>query len=105
MLDASVSQESRIDGCSIEGCLIENSRNPQNRGKMVHLLRTNGDGVNEILFILVVAGGAIVIVFLVKARKKSDEGSENALGILRTRYAEGKISREEYQEMLKDLKK
>jgi len=67
--------------------------------------RWSGNWVNGILFILVIAGGAIVIVLLVRSRKKSNEGSENALGILRTRYAEGKISRAEYQEMLEDLKK
>lgn len=61
--------------------------------------------VNGILLILIAAGGTIVIVFLVRSRKDRHDESGNALGILRTRYAEGKITREEYQEMLKDIKK
>jgi len=43
------------------------------------------------------------IIAIVKVSKRS-KGSSNALGILDERYARGEISREDYEQMKKDLK-
>jgi len=54
------------------------------------------------LVILVVIAGIVVALF--RSRRSGTNGSHDALEILRSRYAEGKISREEYQQMMKELK-
>ena len=43
------------------------------------------------------------IIAIVKVSKRS-KGSSNALSILDERYAKGEISREDYEQMKKDLK-
>ncbi len=73
--------------------------NSYNRG---FATRSYADGI---LIILIIAISATVIVVFVRSRKNNTSSSGESLEILRTRYAEGKISREEYQEKLKDLKK
>jgi len=47
----------------------------------------------------------VVLVALFLALQVKSKGSHDALDILRSRYAEGKISREEYQQISKELKK
>lgn len=55
-----------------------------------------------IIVILVVI--AVVVVALVRSRRSGPDSSSDVLEILRSRYAEGKITREEYQRMSKELK-
>ncbi|HCJ94481.1 MAG TPA: hypothetical protein DHV69_04520 [Sphaerochaeta sp.] len=55
-----------------------------------------------IIVILVVI--AVVVVALVRSRRSDPDSSSDVLEILRSRYAEGKITREEYQRMLKELR-
>jgi len=44
-----------------------------------------------------------VVVFLRRVGRASPAGSDSALEILRTRYARGELSREEFETMRRDL--
>jgi putative membrane protein len=55
-----------------------------------------------IIILLVLVG--IVVYFIVNSKKlKQDFDEENALDILKKRYAKGEISRKEYESMKKDI--
>ncbi len=54
------------------------------------------------LVVIIVIAAIVIAIYL--SRKKGTSNPQEALEILRTRYAEGKITREEYQQMLKELK-
>ncbi|MGB4406369.1 MAG: SHOCT domain-containing protein [Sphaerochaeta sp.] len=56
-----------------------------------------------VIFILIVVI-AVVIIALFRSRRGGSTSSSEALEILRRRYAEGKISKEEYLLMSKELK-
>ncbi len=55
-----------------------------------------------VLFVLI-----LILINNIKKLKKNKEimGKDNAIEILRERYARGEISKEEYDRMLEDLKK
>lgn len=57
--------------------------------------------VVTIVIIIVIV---VVVVALFRPRRSSTKDSHDPLEILRRRYAEGNISREEYQQILKELK-
>lgn len=67
-----------------------------------HMSRGFG-GVFMWLIFLVLIGA--VIYFVVRGEKwmKRGEGDETALDILKKRYAKGEITRQEYEEMKKEL--
>jgi len=56
-----------------------------------------------LLIILVVLVG--IVIYFIKNREKlrQDDGEESALEILKKRYAKGEITRQQYEEMKKDL--
>ena len=64
----------------------------------------SGNWWGWIITIVIIVVIAVLVVALIRARRGGTHGSPDALEILRSRYAEGKISREEYQQMLKELK-
>lgn len=69
-------------------------------------------GLAEILVILLITVALLVALYIIVARasKKSPSGNsqassdEQALHILKERYARGEIDQEEYRQMKKDLK-
>ena len=59
-----------------------------------------------IMWILLIAALVLLVYFTVRAAgggEKSGEVSENALDILKKRYAAGEISKEEFEEKKKDI--
>jgi putative membrane protein len=74
-----------------------------------------GIGLPELLIILLVvlllAGGVVLVILWFVAKrvlpKNTGAGglSENALEILKARYARGELSREQYLDMRRDLEK
>ena len=58
-----------------------------------------------ILFWLIIIGGAILIIYALVNPQRSVPPStgESALEILKSRYAKGEISKEEFEEKKKDL--
>lgn len=69
-----------------------------------NMMSWSGNWLNLGYIILVIVIGTVVAVVLIRTNRRSSSHSSEALDILRGRYAEGKISREEYQQMEKDLK-
>jgi len=57
-----------------------------------------------IVVIPIILMSAVVAVVLFRFHRRGRDDSRDALEILRKRYAEGKISREEYQQMSKELR-
>ncbi len=55
-------------------------------------------------WIVIIAISTDAAVVLFRPRRSGIDGSRDALEILRSGYAEGKISREEYRQMSKELK-
>ncbi|UCC13154.1 MAG: SHOCT domain-containing protein [candidate division WOR-3 bacterium] len=63
-----------------------------------------GYGGMFMFFIILLVLVGIVIYFIVNSKKlKQDYGEEDALDVLKKRYAKGEISRKEYESMKKDL--
>jgi len=58
-----------------------------------------------ILFWLIIIGGAILIIYALVNPQRSvpPSAGESALEILKSRYAKGEISKEEFEEKKKDL--
>jgi len=60
-----------------------------------------------VLWILVIVGIVLLVAWLLRRRPATargpDTGSTNALDLLRERYARGEITREEYEQMRRDL--
>ncbi len=66
-----------------------------------------GSGMGFGVIIMVLFWGAIIwlVISLINAgTKKSEETPESAFSIMKTRYAKGEITREQYLEMEKELK-
>ncbi len=65
---------------------------------------TNGMGIITVLFwILISAAAVLVISGIVSGRNDSSNRDEDAMAILKRRYAEGKIDKAHYEEMKRDL--
>jgi putative membrane protein len=60
-------------------------------------------GIFMILFWVLIIVGVIYLVKLVTAGTKTEEKRDDALEILKKRYARGEISKEEFEERKKDL--
>lgn len=58
---------------------------------------------NPFRWFLLVAFVAIVVYLIVNASKKKPDKDETPLAILKKRYANGEITREEYKKMKKEL--
>lgn len=59
-----------------------------------------------IFFIIIIIGITLLIVWLVKRTTHSgieDKGGSKALEVLRERYAKGEITKEQYENIKKDL--
>lgn len=50
-----------------------------------------------ILWTLVLIGGPVALVFLLLTRRESADGTDDALALLRRRYAQGEIDDEEFE--------
>ncbi len=56
------------------------------------------------MFIILLVLVGIVVYFIVNSKKlKQDYDEENALDMLKKRYAKGEISKKEYESMKKDI--
>lgn len=65
--------------------------------------------IGSVLFLLVLVGLILLVVWAVRQGKRSDrvdnnQRTDSAEEILKARYARGEITREEYRSMLEDLK-
>ena len=63
-------------------------------------------GLMFILFLALVVGGIVWLVRTLAGRELGQTGSRptaDALDILKTRYAKGEISKEQFEEMKRDL--
>jgi putative membrane protein len=59
---------------------------------------------NPLFWILVVIAVVLLIVWLVKQRTAvQSRGEESALDILKKRYAKGEITKEDFEQMKKDI--
>jgi putative membrane protein len=59
--------------------------------------------VMVLILVLVIGGVIFFIRILVPRRKKTDRASESVLDILRVRYAKGEITRDQFEQMKKEL--
>ncbi|GAB4535834.1 MAG: hypothetical protein Fur0020_03430 [Thermodesulfovibrionia bacterium] len=60
-------------------------------------------GIFMILFWVLVIVGIVYLVKLIVGGTKTEERREDAIEILKKRYARGEISKEEFEEKKKDL--
>ncbi|MBI2860665.1 MAG: SHOCT domain-containing protein [Chloroflexi bacterium] len=57
-----------------------------------------------LIWTIIIGGGVIaLIVWLVIRLTRGSQGKQSALDLARTRYAKGEISREEFDQLKKDL--
>jgi putative membrane protein len=59
-----------------------------------------------LFWILVIAGSAVLVRWIASYGEKKGQGSQSSetpLDILKKRYARGEISREQYEQMKKDI--
>ena len=65
-----------------------------------------GIGLFIMILILVLVVGGIVFFtkIITSGRRKTPETTDSILEILKTRYAKGEITREEFEQMKKDLR-
>jgi putative membrane protein len=60
-------------------------------------------GLGLIFWILIIVGVVLLIKWLVDQGKTTGGGGQSAIEILKTRYARGEITAEEFEEMKKRL--
>ena len=63
-----------------------------------------GGGMMWIFWILLLAALAVFAVVLTRRRENDSDQEKSAIEILQERYARGEISREEYLQILEDLR-
>lgn len=56
-----------------------------------------------LFWVLVIGGVVLLVAALVRQAPASDTGGSRALEILRERYARGELTREQYEQMRRDL--
>ncbi len=62
-----------------------------------------GGGFMWLIWILVIAGIVLAVVFLVRGGEGASGSSESALDILKKRYARGEIDEQEYERRRREL--
>ena len=70
-----------------------------------NMMGWSGNWWGWIIALVMIIAFATLIIALFRSRRASPSDSQGALDILSNRYAAGKISKEEYQQMSKELKK
>ncbi len=62
-----------------------------------------GGGFVMILFWILIIGGIVALFRWIVTQKSSQTKAASALDILKKRYAQGELSKEDYERMKKDL--
>jgi len=87
-------------------CVGEGRYGPQGTGTWGHMMH-NGFGYGGIfMWIIFLVAIAALIYFLFQSQKKQDQPpvqNESPLDVLKRRYANGEIDKEEYDKIKKDL--
>jgi len=70
---------------------------------IVGMFYTCSRGWSLLFWILVILGIVVLVKWLIEKDKKESQGGENALEILKKRYARGEIDKVEFEQKKKDL--
>ncbi len=68
-----------------------------------NMMGWNGPGLSMIFWLIIFVVLILIVVKLFQGQQSSTGSTENALDILNKRYARGEITKEEYEQMKKDL--